>query len=138
MFANPTTIAISQWAILPVLVVLASAASATHGGDGEPELAPALDAHTHFYDPGRPQGVPWPGKEDKLLYRTVLPGDFKKLTKNHRVVSTIVVEASPWLEDNQWLLDLAARDPFVVGVVGHLDPGRFLPSDSRRVVGNLW
>ena len=83
---------------------------------------PAIDAHTHFYDPTRPQGVPWPRKEDKLLYRTVLPGEFKKLTQKHRIVGTIVVEASPWLEDNQWLLDLAAKDPFIVGVVGRLDP----------------
>ena len=33
------------------------------------------------------------------------------------------MEASPRLEDNQWLLDLSERDPFVVGVVGHLTPG---------------
>jgi L-fuconolactonase len=82
----------------------------------------ALDAHTHFYDPQRPQGVPWPGKGDKLLYRTVLPPEFRELTKKHHVQGTIVVEASPWLEDNQWLLDLAAREPFLVGVVGRLDP----------------
>lgn len=88
----------------------------------EPELVPALDAHTHFYDPRRPQGVPWPDKQDKLLYRPVLPAEFKKLAEKQRVRSTIVVEASPWLEDNQWLLDLAEKDAFIVGVVGHLDP----------------
>lgn len=32
-----------------------------------------LDTHTHFYDPTRPQGVPWPDKNDKRLYRPVLP-----------------------------------------------------------------
>jgi predicted TIM-barrel fold metal-dependent hydrolase len=83
----------------------------------------AIDAHTHFYNPDRPQGVPWPGKGDKLLYRAVLPPEFKQLTKPHHVQGTIVVEASPWLEDNQWLLDLAAKEPFIVGVVGRLDPG---------------
>ena len=31
-----------------------------------------IDTHTHFYDPTRAQGVPWPPREDKLLYRTVL------------------------------------------------------------------
>src|ERR1700723_2751787 len=80
-------------------------ASATQGKGAEAEPVPALDAHTHFYDPHRPQGVPWPGKQDKFLYRTVLPGEFMKLTNRHHVRSTIVVEASPWLEDNQWLLD---------------------------------
>jgi len=34
----------------------------------------------------------------------------------------VVVEASPWVEDNQWLLDLAAREKVIVGVVGRLDP----------------
>ena len=35
----------------------------------------------------------------------------------------MVVEASAWPEDNQWVLDLAAADPFILGLVGHLDPG---------------
>lgn len=83
---------------------------------------PAIDTHTHFYDPRRPAGVPWPGKGDKVLYRPVLPDEFEEVTKKFNVRSTIVVEASPRLEDNQWLLDLAARHPFVTGVVGNLDP----------------
>ena len=32
-----------------------------------------IDTHTHFYDPTRPQGIPWPPKDNLLLYRTVLP-----------------------------------------------------------------
>lgn len=86
------------------------------------ETIEAIDCHTHFYDPTRPQGIPWPGPQDKVLYRRVLPGEFKELTRKHHIGGTIVVEASPWVEDNQWLLDLAARDRFVLGVVGHLDP----------------
>lgn len=81
----------------------------------------AIDAHTHFYDPTRPQGVPWPSKNDALLYRPVLPDEFKKLTRDQHVGGTIVIEASTWLEDNQWLLDLAAKEPFIMGVVGRLD-----------------
>ena len=81
-----------------------------------------IDTHTHFYDPTRPQGVPWPGKNDKLLYLPVLPAEYKKLAQPFGVVGAIVVEASPWLEDNQWLLDLAAKETFLVGVIGHLDP----------------
>ncbi len=83
-----------------------------------------IDTHTHFYDPTRPEGVPWPGKGDKLLYKTVLPRHFLEVAKPVGVTRTIVVEASPWLEDNQWLLDLAKRDKTIVGVVGHLSPGR--------------
>jgi L-fuconolactonase len=98
------------------------AASGVSGVSAAAEPAPAIDAHTHFYDPTRPQGVPWPGKDDKLLYRKVMPAELKELAGKHGVRSTIVVEASPWIEDNQWLLDLAAREPFIAGVVGRLDP----------------
>lgn len=80
-----------------------------------------IDCHTHFYDPTRPEGVPWPGK-GTALYRTVLPQHLREQTMFRRVTGTVVVEASPRLEDNAWLLDLAKRDPFVVGVVGSLDP----------------
>jgi L-fuconolactonase len=84
-----------------------------------------IDTHTHFYDPTRPQGVPWPGKDDKLLYRPVLPAEFKKLAAPHGITGTVVVEASSWVEDNQWLLDMAKDEPFIVGVVG-----RLLPDDA--------
>ena len=39
--------------------------------------AGVIDTHTHFYDPSRPQGVPWPPRNDTLLYRTVLPKDYR-------------------------------------------------------------
>lgn len=83
-----------------------------------------IDTHTHFYDPTRPQGVPWPPKDDAVLYRRVLPRDFRALAEPLGITSTVVVEASPWEEDNQWILDLAAQDPFLIGLVGHLKPGQ--------------
>jgi L-fuconolactonase len=83
---------------------------------------PIIDTHTHFYDPRRPQGVPWPPADNKALYRPVLPEHFKAVAEPLGVTGTVVVEASEWLEDNQWLLDLAADEPAIVGVVGHLDP----------------
>ena len=81
-----------------------------------------LDTHVHFYDPSRAQGVPWP-KPDSPLYRRSLPADYLAATDDSGIAGVIVVEASPWLEDNQWLLDLAAREPLISGVVGHLTPG---------------
>lgn len=88
-------------------------------------LRPAriLDTHTHFFDPSRPQGVPWPPKDNALLYRTTLPATYRALPQPQPVAGTVVVEASTWVEDNQWLLDLAARDPFIVGLVGNLPLG---------------
>lgn len=82
-----------------------------------------IDAHTHFYDPSRPQGVPWPDKNDSVLYRRVLPADYRTLSDPLGVTGTVVVEASAWVEDNQWILDLAANDPFIIGFVGNLKPG---------------
>jgi predicted TIM-barrel fold metal-dependent hydrolase len=84
---------------------------------------PVIDSHTHFYDPKRPQGVPWPPREDKLLYRTVLPASYRALPVELPVAGTVVVEASSWVEDNDWVLDLAAREKFIVGFVGNLPVG---------------
>lgn len=81
-----------------------------------------IDCHTHFYDVNRPEGVPWPEKGTNL-YRTVLPKDLRAQKMYRPVTGTIIVEASSRIEDNQWLLDLAKDDPFVVGIVGRLEPG---------------
>lgn len=83
-----------------------------------------IDTHTHFYDPTRPQGVQWPSPDDRLLYRTVLPDDYKALAVPEGVTGTVVVEASFCLQDNQWILDLAEQDPFILGVVGNIPPNR--------------
>jgi L-fuconolactonase len=83
-----------------------------------------IDTHTHFYDPLRPQGVPWPRKDDAFLYRTYLPKDYRSQPVPQAVTGTVVVEASPWVEDNQWVLDIAAKDPFIVGLVGNLPTGK--------------
>jgi L-fuconolactonase len=82
-----------------------------------------IDCHTHFYDPTRPQGVPWPGKNETQLYRPVMPRHYKALAVPHGVTGTIVVEASGWFEDNQWILDLAKEEPFIKGFIGNLSPG---------------
>ena len=81
-----------------------------------------IDTHTHFYDPTRPEGVPWPNPNDAVLYRRVMPEDYKALAVPEGATGTVVVEASKWLADNQWILDLAAEEPFIVGFVGHLEP----------------
>ena len=89
-----------------------------------------IDTHSHFYDPTRPEGVPWPSKGGEL-YRPVLPAEWQTLVQPLGVTGTVVVEASSWVEDNQWLLDLAARHDRerlpgmlgIVGVVGNLPLG---------------
>ena len=102
------------------LAALALGGCATSSG----ERPGIIDTHTHFYDPTRPEGVPWPPKDDALLHRPVLPDEFKQLVAPFGVVGTVVVEASPRIDDNDWLLDLADSDPFIRGIVGHLKPGQ--------------
>src|SRR3954464_11419558 len=76
-----------------------------------------VDTHIHLYDPARPQGVPWPPKSEAVLYKTHLLPEFRSATKSLGIMGVIVVEASPWLEDNQWVLDLAKHDALILGVV---------------------
>ena len=78
-----------------------------------------VDTHTHFYDPHRTEGVPWPEPESPL-YRTVLPKHWRQVAEPLGVAGTVVVEASEWLEDNQWILDLAEAEPTILGFVGNL------------------
>lgn len=90
-----------------------------------------LDTHTHFYDPTRPEGIPWPPKDDAVLYRPVLPEEYRRLAQPLGITGTLVVEASPRESDNDWVLNLAARDRFLVGLVGHLKPGQ--PGFAREL-----
>ena len=49
--------------------------------------------------------------------------DFQVATRGLGLTGVVVVEASAWLEDNQWILDLARDNPIIKGFVGHLEPG---------------
>jgi predicted TIM-barrel fold metal-dependent hydrolase len=116
-------------------VTLTGWPSAIGAASGQPAVNSGrftvIDTHTHFYDPTRAQGVPWPPRDDKLLYRPVLPKGYRALPLPRPVTGTVVVEASPWLEDNQWVLDLAAHEPFIVGFVGNL------PVGAKEFAGHL-
>lgn len=101
-----------------------------------PVATRVIDTHTHFYDPTRAQGVPWPPKNSKL-YRKVLPADWKAVAAPHGVKETVIVEASPWVEDNAWILELAAKEPCIVGFVGNLDPTQEgFATNLRRFAAN--
>ena len=108
-----------------------AARNSTSAAPAIPALIPAIDTHTHFYDPTRAGGVPWPPKTDPVLYRPRLPADFRALASPLGVVGTVIVEASELVEDNQWILDLAKHDESIVGFVGHLVPG------TPEFAGNL-
>jgi L-fuconolactonase len=128
----------------------ASAATALPALGREADTAiPIIDTHIHLFDTNRPQGVPWPTKNDDILYQPALPGRYRKIAVPLGIVGAIVVEASPLPEDNQWVLDVAAQDKIIVGTVGNLEPGkpdfrqqleRFQRNPLFRGIrnGNLW
>ncbi len=85
---------------------------------------PIIDTHIHLYDTTRPEGLPWPPPTDKVLYRPVLPADFDKICRDNQITATVVVEASEWLNDNQWVLDLVKHNPKrYIALVGSLEIG---------------
>jgi predicted TIM-barrel fold metal-dependent hydrolase len=95
----------------------------------EDKRIPIIDTHIHLFDTSRPKGVPWPSKKDGILYKPALPSRYRKIAAPLGIVGAIAVEASPWLDDNQWVLDVAAKDKIIVGTVGNLEPGK---SDFRK------
>ena len=109
---------------------------------------PVIDCHIHLFDVNRPQGVPWPAKTDSI-YKSALPDRYRRIAEPLGIVGAIEIEASPWLEDNQWVLDIAAKDKIIVGTIGDLEPDkpdfrkqldRFHKNPLFRGIryGNLW
>jgi len=84
---------------------------------------PIIDTHIHLYDTARK--LPWPPKNDTVLYRPVLPQHFDEVAKKNGISATVIVEASEWLPDNRWVLDLVKHDPNkYIGLVGSLAIGK--------------
>ena len=51
-----------------------------------------------------------------------LPDRYRALAAPLGIVGAIKVEASPWIEDNLWALQVAETDPIMVGLIGNLEP----------------
>jgi predicted TIM-barrel fold metal-dependent hydrolase len=81
-----------------------------------------VDAHVHFYDPERAIGVPWPSPRETVLYKSTYPERYVAATGPFKSYGVVAVEASSWLEDNLWLLEVAERAPLVLAVVGNIPP----------------
>ena len=83
--------------------------------------APVIDAHHHFWQVGRGD-YHWMSPEmGEPLYRDYLPDDLAPLLRRAGVDATVVVQAAQTEAETIYLLGLAARTPFVAGVVGWLD-----------------
>ena len=87
-----------------------------------PKVKPMIDTHIHLYDPTREGGIPWPPKEDEVLYKPHLPAEFKQVSKPAGLTGVIIVEASDRPGDNRWVLDQIKGDDYFVALVGNIDP----------------
>jgi L-fuconolactonase len=77
---------------------------------------PVIDTCPHLWDPKRPIGTVYmPNGEGRTAAQ--LRDQAPKA-----MVGAVVMESSPWFEDNLWLLAAVRDEPFVVGVVGNLQP----------------
>ena len=110
---------------------------------------PIIDTHIHLFDPTRPQGAPYSGPRGSGKPIPAYPDRYRKLAVPLGIVGAVKVEASPWIEDNLWVLDVAQRDPIIVGVIGNLQPekpefaeylDRYRKNPLFRGIryGNLW
>ena len=79
-----------------------------------------IDAHQHFWAySARDYG--WIDNTMAALRRDFLPGDLRPELRAAGIDATIAVQVRQTTEENDWLLDLAERHPFVAGVVGWVD-----------------
>ena len=79
-----------------------------------------LDAHQHFWDPDRGD-YGWLTPALTKLYRPFGPEDLRPLLSAHGIDQTIIVQAAESEAETDYLLDIAQKTDFVVGVVGWLD-----------------
>jgi predicted TIM-barrel fold metal-dependent hydrolase len=123
--------------------LLAAAATAVAAA---PSAIPIIDTHFHLFDQTRPQGAPFPFTPNNPPF---LPRHFRESATPLGIVGGIKVEASPWVEDNLWVLMVIQDEPMITGMIGNLDPMKqdfqeFLERYHRNKLflgiryGNVW
>lgn len=100
------------------LAATAAIATATNAA-AQAEPIPIIDTHFHLYDQTRPQGAPFPFTPNAPPF---LPRHFRESATPLGIVGGIKVEASPWVEDNLWVLMIIEDEPMITGMIGNLDP----------------
>lgn len=80
-----------------------------------------VDAHHHVWDPAK-GNFPWMVGEAMTPIRRVFdPGDLAPLLRDNGVARTVLVQTQSSLDETRDFLAIAARTPFVAGVVGWAD-----------------
>jgi L-fuconolactonase len=79
-----------------------------------------IDAHQHFwiYNPAE---YDWIDDSMAALRRNFLPNDLKLELDNSGFHGSVAVQARQTIEETRWLLELAERSAWILGVVGWVD-----------------
>ncbi|MGD1030913.1 MAG: amidohydrolase family protein [Opitutaceae bacterium] len=129
--------------------VLAAAAlpSALRAAAGNDDI-PIIDTHIHLFDGSRPQGAPYKGGRG-YAGGVALPSMYAKFARPLGIVGALEIDASPWVEDNLWVLETIQPESIMVGTVGNLQPekpefGDYLERYAKNLLfrgiryGNNW
>lgn len=79
-----------------------------------------IDGHQHFWSLARGD-YGWLTPALGVIHRDFGPADLAPLLAAHGIERTILVQAAPTEAETAYLLDIAAKTPFVAGVVGWID-----------------
>jgi L-fuconolactonase len=79
-----------------------------------------VDAHQHFWNIADRQGG-WPPPQLRAIHRDFGPADLQPWLAQCGMGGTVLVQSMPTVQDTRWMLDLADRHAFVLGIVGWVD-----------------
>jgi L-fuconolactonase len=92
-----------------------------------------IDTHHHFWKYSV-QEYGWIDDNMKVIRRDFLPPDLAREIKNSGVHGAISVQARQTIEESDWLLGMAEKNGFLLGVVGWVDlRSRDVDKDLERL-----
>lgn len=95
-----------------------------------------IDAHQHFWRVGE-NGFSWPTPDLAAIHRDFGPADLAAVGAPVGLTGCVLVQSQPDDRDTDWLLELAADEPLVLGVVGWVDlASPDAPARIARLSGN--
>lgn len=97
-----------------------------------------IDAHVHFWRLARGD-YDWLTPDMPDLYRDFGPEDVAPLHAAAGITGLVAVQAAETVAETRFLLDLAAKRPEILGVVGWVDFGsEKTPETIATLAGNRW
>ncbi|MEN5362755.1 amidohydrolase family protein [Brevundimonas intermedia] len=79
-----------------------------------------IDAHQHIWRVAAPWHQ-WPQADLGAIHRDYDVEDLRQIRDSAGVSASVLVQSQPADEDTDWLLERAAQDPSILGVVGWAD-----------------